>query len=59
MTIHQKNWADNYMYQAPQWYMPSTVQEVQSIIRDSQSIKGLGSRHSFNHVRDSMKPQCR
>lgn len=53
MTIHQKNWAGNYMYQASQWYMPSTVEDVQSIIRDSQSIKGLGSRHSFNHVGDS------
>lgn len=53
MTEKQRNWAGNIEYRATNWHTPSTVEEVQNIVRDSNKIKGLGSRHSFNRIADS------
>lgn len=51
----EKNWAGNYTYQASQIHYPQSVGQVQEIVANSNQIKGLGSRHSFNNVADSAR----
>jgi alditol oxidase len=53
MTEKQLNWAGNVEYRATNWHTPTTVEEIQDIVRNSKKIKGLGSRHSFNQIADS------
>lgn len=51
--MEQRNWAGNFTYHANQWHTPQTVADLQSIIKKSDNVKGLGSRHSFNHIADT------
>jgi alditol oxidase len=47
------NWAGNYTYQAEKVLYPRSLEEIQEIVRSSQRVKGLGSRHSFSAVADT------
>jgi xylitol oxidase len=49
----QRNWAGNYAYRAQKLHRPSTIEQVQEIIANAQSVRVLGSRHSFNDIADS------
>ena len=49
----QKNWAGNYEYKAARIHHPKTVDEVMELVRHSEKIRTLGSRHSFNGIADS------
>lgn len=49
----RKNWAGNYTYRAASLHEPSTVEEVQELIKKSGKQKALGSRHCFNDIADS------
>ncbi|MEZ4728679.1 MAG: FAD-binding protein [Caldilineaceae bacterium] len=51
--VHQTNWAGNYTYSATRYHFPTTVAEVQEIVRRSNKVRVLGSRHSFNGIADS------
>lgn len=51
--VHQTNWAGNYAYSATRYHFPTTVAEVQAIVRRSNKVRVLGSRHSFNGIADS------
>ena len=53
MSEIQRNWAGNITYGATTWQTPTTVEQVQDIVRNSIRLKGLGSRHSFNTIADS------
>ena len=53
MIERQRNWAGNLEYQATNWQAPTSVEDIQAMIRDSQRIKSLGSRHSFSTIGDS------
>ncbi|MGI9607092.1 MAG: FAD-binding protein [Acidimicrobiales bacterium] len=48
-----RNWAGNVTYRADRIHYPSTVDEVQHIVRSETNIRGLGSRHSFSRIADS------
>lgn len=48
-----KNWAGNLTYSTDQVHYPSSVEEVQELVRKRNKIKALGSRHSFNKIADS------
>jgi len=48
-----KNWAGNYEFQAETVAKPSTVAEVQTVVRNAARIKARGTRHSFNDIADS------
>ena len=48
-----KNWAGNLTYSTDQVHYPSSVEEVQELVRKHDKIKALGSRHSFNKIADS------
>lgn len=45
-----RNWAGNLEYRARRLHEPATVEELQDVVRDSSSLRALGSRHSFNEI---------
>jgi xylitol oxidase len=47
------NWAGNYFYQANQIFQPESIEQLQDVVRRSQKINALGTRHSFNDIADS------
>ena len=49
-----KNWAGNYTYQAAEVVTPRSIDELQSIVHASHSLRALGSRHSFNDIADTI-----
>ena len=48
-----ENWAGNYTYQAADIATPHSIDELQSVVRGSHSLRALGSRHSFNDIADT------
>jgi xylitol oxidase len=53
----RKNWAGNYTYKADSYYEPSSVEELQQLVKKLDKQKALGSRHCFNDIADSPKNQ--
>lgn len=49
----QTNWAGNLTYHASRLHVPSSQEEVQEIVSQSQRVRALGSRHSFNDIADT------
>jgi xylitol oxidase len=49
----EQNWAGNLTYRARAVHHPGSVEEVQSLIAGSESVRGLGSRHSFSDIADT------
>lgn len=49
----QRNWAGNLTYSARKIHEPGTLDELRGLVRRSQNIRALGSRHSFNAIADS------
>ncbi len=47
------NWAGNVTYGTNNIYYPKTVEDLQSIVRQFNKLKVLGSRHCFNTIADS------
>jgi alditol oxidase len=47
------NWAGNVAYSGTGLYRPGTVAEVQQIVRDNETVKALGGRHSFSPIADT------
>jgi len=54
---HETNWAGNLRYHADRVFAPRSVEEVQQLVRQSPSLRALGSRHSFNTIADSTASQ--
>lgn len=50
-----KNWAGNYTYSTSKLHYPTSISQVQDLVKASETIKVLGSRHSFNSIADSTK----
>lgn len=53
MLQHQSNWAGNYTYKAASINYPLTVEEVQEIVKRSNKVRAVGTRHSFNDIADT------
>jgi len=53
MTTQHKNWAGNLEYQAARLHSPTTLEQVQALVKASRKIKALGTRHSFNRLADT------
>ena len=53
MIDNLSNWARNYMYRAAQIHQLETVEQIQELVRNSNKVKALGTRHSFNDIADS------
>jgi alditol oxidase len=48
-----KNWAGNLEYSTSNIHYPTSVEEVQSLVKKYNQVKALGSRHCFNDIADS------
>ena len=53
MSESLKNWAGNQEFSARNVYVPETVEQVQDLVKSSDHLRVLGSRHSFNDIADS------
>lgn len=53
MTEPLRNWAGNIAYAARAIHTPATIAELQAIVRRSDRLRALGSRHSFNSIADT------
>jgi len=51
------NRAGNYTYKAENYFEPSTVEELQQLVKKPGKQKALGSRHCFNDLADSPENQ--
>jgi xylitol oxidase len=47
------NWAGNVRYRAARRHAPRSVEEVQEIVRSTERVRAIGSRHSFSDVADT------
>ena len=50
---HRTNWSGNYTYTAKSLKVPKNLAEVRATVRNSERVKALGARHSFNGIADS------
>src|SRR5450432_3675744 len=48
-----KNWAGNLTFSTSNVFYPKTVAEVQALVKKSDRLRGLGTRHCFNTIADS------
>jgi len=48
-----KNWAGNLTYSTDKVYYPTSVAEVQQLVKKYERLKVLGTRHCFNDIADS------
>ena len=49
------NWARNYRYGTDNLHRLSSVEEVQRFVKEHESLRVLGTRHSFNGIADSVR----
>ncbi|MDF2430392.1 MAG: alditol oxidase [Mucilaginibacter sp.] len=52
-----KNWAGNLTYSTGNVFYPTTVAEVQRLVKSHPKLKALGTRHCFNTIADSKDMQ--
>ena len=48
-----QNWAGNLTYSTNNVFYPNTVSELQSLVKECNKLRGLGTRHCFNTIADS------
>lgn len=53
MIKNSTNWAGNYVYGAVKLHRPTTIEHIQELVNQSNKLKALGTRHSFNDIADS------
>jgi xylitol oxidase len=51
--VIEKNWAGNFAYTARTLHQPTSLEQLQEIVRAAPSVRVLGSRHTFNAIADS------
>jgi len=51
--VTETNWAGNVAYIARRIHRPTTLEQVQEIVRAAANVRVLGSRHTFNTIADS------
>ncbi|HEU4902070.1 MAG TPA: FAD-binding protein, partial [Flavisolibacter sp.] len=50
---HLKNWAGNLEYSTGNVHYPTSLSDVQEVVKNATKLRALGSRHSFNTIADS------
>jgi alditol oxidase len=48
-----KNWAGNFEYSTNNVFYPTSVEEVQALVKKMSKSRALGTRHCFNKIADS------
>ncbi|QNI34672.1 FAD-binding protein [Alloacidobacterium dinghuense] len=56
-TGPRTNWAGNLTYSTNNLYTPTSVEEVQQVVKRCDKLRALGARHSFNAIADSTANQ--
>lgn len=56
-AVPRENWAGSYHYNTQRVLQPMTVEDVQHAVTSLQSVRALGTRHSFNGIADSTVAQ--
>jgi alditol oxidase len=56
-AVPRENWAGSYHYNTNRVLQPMTVEDVQHAVTSLQSVRALGTRHSFNGIADSTMAQ--
>ena len=56
-TSPRTNWAGNLTYGTDQLLMPTSLDELQTQVRNHSRVRPLGSRHCFNAIADSQDAQ--
>ena len=51
------NWSGNYQYRANHLYVPQSVEELRTLVKNCRTVKALGTRHSFNSIADTAGDQ--
>src|ERR1700730_13841750 len=54
---HLTNWAGNLEYRTGNVHYPTTVEQLQEIVKKNNKLSALGSRHSFNKIADNTENQ--
>jgi len=52
MNENLRNWAGNHTFSAARYHTPTTVEQVQTIVKQSKKLRVLGSRHCFHDIAD-------
>ncbi len=52
-NLYKTNWSSNISYNACGFHLPANTDEVCKIVRQSKSVKAIGSRHSFSQIADT------
>jgi xylitol oxidase len=52
-TSSERNWAGNILYSSSQISAPTSRSDLQALVTNSESLKALGTRHSFNSIADT------
>ncbi|GJM29422.1 MAG: putative xylitol oxidase [Cyclobacteriaceae bacterium] len=47
------NWAGNLSYNAKDFQEPTSIEELQSLVRATNKVRVLGTKHCFNRIADS------
>ncbi len=53
MTIHQRNWSGHTPFGAARVHQPTTVAQIQEIVRQAEHVHVMGARHSFSDLCDT------
>ena len=53
VSLAKKNWTGNLQYSAEKYFEPTSVNELQSLVKSLNKQKGLGLYHSFNTIADT------
>jgi xylitol oxidase len=51
--MSESNWAGNFAYRAREVHRPATLDALRAVVRGADSLRVLGSRHSFNAIGDA------
>ncbi|WP_395813339.1 FAD-binding protein [Devosia sp.] len=53
MTTISHNWAEHVAFGASAVYSPTSIAELQQIVRSATKLRVVGARHSFNAIADT------
>ena len=53
MTDHHQNWSGHTPFNAARFHQPTTIPELQKIVRKADKVRVIGSRHCFNDIADT------
>jgi alditol oxidase len=56
-AAHRTNWSGNLTYSTDNLQTPETIDGLRQLVKSSQKLRALGSRHSFNAIADSKYEQ--